>query len=578
LKYFVTILLLSLSLFAGEFTKLTIIKPNMPISLIRTMIESAEDGTVIEFQGGKYNFSTSLVIQSKNDIALRGEKNSEVILNGLIITFNNINTLNISHLILQNNSVFVLKNIQKFDLGLLNLNNSQIGIYKKSLGIVHDSTMSLDKNAISASFYMDNTNSTVIENVTFDNHSLTHSSIYSKNSSFIVKNSKLVSEFYISILSVNSKVFLYNNIFNGKYPQAQGFHRAVDIEKSSQLIASNNSFSNYYIDLYASKALLQITNNKFHSSTSAIFLSNNNQGTLDRNIFSSNVKAIQLAKRGNTVEISNSSFIGNDYGISILSYSEADTYSNTFRDSKKMAIVVADNAAINIVNPRYTTKSPYYCYAAKHSKIYVADGYSDVRLDGLGDPQVQDSAIYLYIKKVDFSTFKFNNIKKLNNIPFYLSSKLIKGYLQEPIIINNNYGNKDKINVGTYIIFDKATSTLIVAGKELGKHIENIPHLAVKSTQRSIEITPIIDIINTERYISFLIKSNIVLNQITFDNSPLQIKYMTIDGYKTLRRNIKNIKVKTYKLTIGDNNFILHYNCNIFKTHVKCILKKKLKF
>ena len=575
MKYFVTILL-SLNLFAGEFTKLTVITPDMPIPLIKSMIEGVENGTVIEFQGGEYNFKNPLVIQSKKDIALRGEKNSEVVLNGLIITFNDVNTLKTLHLTLQNNSAFVLNNTQKFDLGLLNVQNSQIDLYQKSIGIIHDAQMSLDKNASWHSVYMDGNNSTVIDNVTFKNSSEKLASIYSKNNSFEVKSSKLISKFFVSILAVHSKVFLHENTFDGKYYQKY-FHRAVDIEEDSQLIANKNVFSNYYVDVWASKSLLKIEDNKFSNSVYSIFLFDNNQGELYKNIFSSNIKAVFFSKSGNTIYIEDSIFIENEVGIDVSDSSEASISNNRFENTRQTSskvknIIVRDFAAANIANIKHSQST--YCYAAKHSKIYVYNGYSGVSLEGLGDPQVQDSSIYFYTKEMKFSPSVFEQVKRLSNIPFYLSSQLLKGYLQKPIIIYDEYGNEDKINVGTYIIFDSITNMLVQPKEYFGQKLKEVPNLKIRSSQRKIELLPSMKNINSKKYITFDIKSNIVLEKIVFDNSPLQRKYMTVDGYKSLSRRVKSDG--QYGLELQSADFSLFYRCEIKDLNVSCYPKNKL--
>ena len=576
-------ILLSLNVFANGFDKLIEIKVNMPAVAINALLKNAQSGTLFEFQSGEYNLGTKGVVLNKNYIALRAAKDANVVFKNTLITFKNISEFKIKNIHFSGNSAIVFKNVRDFDLSYLAFQSSALGVYNNSYGSI---THTQFNNTVTSKYipiYIQNQCSVRISDAKIVNNANVIT-VIADNSNLMLLNTQINSSLNIALGgNNNAKIIVNRSVFNGITPQKSGSHRAIDLEKSSQIIVENSKFNNFFIDIFATyNSIIKLQNNKFENSQYGVFVRDNTDAIIKNCSFVNLFDGVYLEKNS-YIESQLNLFTNNDYGIWVGKYSGINIKQDQFQAIKKMGITIKDGCAANIEKVKYK-KGHTYCKAEKHSKIYAINNlyyhslqYADISLIGIGDPQVKKSPILMDAKKTNISTSVFEKIKPIK-IDFTLSADLLKGYTTSHIKFWNSNGEEELIEKGSYMILNPIAHKIIEPKEYRGVYLANIPKLVMSKEERNISITPIIDFKNvlSKKYISFDITSNAVINSIQFDGEDIDILYYTLNGYTTVKRRIR--KEGKYPLVLKGKDFIIKYECDVMNNQAYCNVSKKRKF
>jgi len=243
----------------------------------------------------------------------------------------------------------------------------------------------------------------------------------------------------------------------------------------------------------------------------------------------------------------------------------------------------------NIINTHYNSKRSYCGWAHKKSLVYLSNNDHGFSLPGWGDPQVSKSKLPIEVKQFDDFTKIFDNIKplyindsKLINVDKKkekpkdtISTNILKGFLEEDIIVENSDGDEEELEKGTYIVYDKDTKKLIEPKEYKGIELDEEPTVSATSDKRSIIVHPSIKNKRGKYFVYFEIDSNVNIGTILFNEKKLKIKERTTKSYFTKGRRIKDLYA-AYPLELVGEGFELHYECRFSgSSQVHCETKEK---
>jgi hypothetical protein len=563
---------MSLSLFGSGFTQLVVLKPTMPQKLIKSMLENAKDGTVFEFQSGKYKLLQDINLTTKSDIALRAREDVNVTLIDTVISFNKCKNIKIENLSLVSSSRVLLNEVDKFNINKMKVYNSGFDIRFKSQGSIKNSEFTADDTAKYNPIYIKSKSIVLLDSIKLNSSTKKLFAIYSENSSFELLNSNIVSIYSIGMHAIASNIFVHHNHFNGISTGKIGLHRAINLENKSQAYITENNFKNFFIDvLLFDSSIAQIYKNNFFHSSWGVVIQKKTESEILQNKFSGVNFPILL--NNSKANISANQYKDYKVGIELRNYSAANIEKENFQDKNDKSIVIRSTSSANLKDIEYIKHT--YCMAEKESKIYSFNKYRRINLPGIGDPQVQEKPIAISVKPVSFDTHIFGKIKlkeKLN-IDFSLSDKLLKGYTTNSITFYNEEGEEEIIYKDTYIIFDSYTHKIIEPKEYRGVILKKTPSLTINQAQRKIIPKASIWLKNKKRYIVFYIISNIQIKKIIFDTKPIEMHYYTLNGYQTIKRRVR--KDDLYPLILKNDDITLKYECRVIGTYVSCNAVKK---
>jgi len=212
MKILIIISLFIYSLIANDFKYTLNINTNMSKDTIIQKINNINDGTVVLFDNGEYDFSKNTIeLKNRKYIEFRGINKSKTILKKFYLIANSSESINIQSLILKDISVFKCIDSNNSYINNVDLDKSQIWAINSSLKI--NSIKAIDTWEYSF-ISVDKNSKTIIQNSIFKN-TINHS-IESHNSFIKIENNKFLKDKYKlhALLIYNSNAMIINNTFN----------------------------------------------------------------------------------------------------------------------------------------------------------------------------------------------------------------------------------------------------------------------------------------------------------------------------------------------------------------------------
>ena len=590
MKFFLIVSFFIFNLAANDFKYYINIYPSMSSSSIANTIENAQDGTVIHFKDGKYNFyNRTIHLKQKKYISIEGSAYDKVVISSLTLLCENTNDIHIKNITYKNDSQLKFTNSKNIFIDNILLKKTQVALYASSGQIKGVATSGDYKYPI---LFMDN--STV--KITKVNLANDLSSILAINKSEVQVSNSSISCSKIAILSVASNLHIMKNNFINKN---EAMENSVFVNmNNSSLIATKNNFKNNdtSITLY-NKSNGYIKKNNFEEinndidliDSSANILDNeisnaigdysfgvtlkNSEATIHNNSFTKIYRAVTIIKKS-SLNISQ-----NRIGNLLRQYYKDDDGTKKFHQG--LGIFISTDCLANITNNiSYNMENNYIGIADLGAKVYSLNNEKKIYFNrGSKSNQV----IHFDIPNVKdfrnvFDTIKISSInykqlkvykpkKKIVKVP-----NTIKGYLSKEVIVDCG-GYEEVIEEGTWIVFNTDDNTLIEPSEHSGKPLDEKPQLNISSDQIQIKIIPLISNPSSNVVLlSFTIESNVRLTDITLNDK--KIKFNNSNNKLTTKpRRVKNFN-KAYKLKLSNSNFEEYYDCRFNNAkNVKCIKK-----
>jgi len=547
MKVIFVICFIVVSMFASGFKYYIKIDSNMSVDSIINKIENVEDGTVIKFEKGTYNFSNKYIyLDHKSHISMGSSLDNKVDIRGLNIVCKNSNNVH-------------LKNI----------------------------------DYIASSIKFENS-----KNSFFSSVKLYNTKIYFKNSTASITNGRFSNSEKDAIYLKESNIFITKSIFTNQKIQYHSFLKS----ENSNIRVINNDFDNIsQAIILSNKSIGEIKNNRFKNTTETITIKNNSIGYIEDNSlkdFLGNYSYGILVKDNSSANIKQNTFSNLHNGIILKDDSKANIIENSignFQESyfilkmnnserkEGRGISISSNSQANIKNnTAFNSGLSAFDKADKTSKVYVENHQRVFLYPGLLDPQVSEHELPLRIPVLtkfieDFGSFEITSDKEvilIHHTPNKAKRKLLKkGFLDETILIDiGEY--QVEIKIGTWMVINADNNMIIEPKKYKDIELKRTPVLKVSSKKRKIKILPIVNNKMYPTLLHFKIISNVKITSIQIDQLEGKLSE-TLNGYRTKPRYLNGEFGKHSLIIVGDF-FEIPYECDFdIIREINCARKEK---